>query len=98
MKLLVQFCWNCGRQGDVKGLFVVDRDELEKGYGREVYFGEILGKHSEIYGTLDREDIAVKSDDQEFIGKVEELLGSTLSGYNPFDYMREEEEESEGKE
>ncbi|CAB3779326.1 hypothetical protein LMG28688_00805 [Paraburkholderia caffeinitolerans] len=92
MKLLVKFHWDCGRQGEVDGLFVVEKDVLEKAYGKEVYFGEILGKHSEVSGTLDRGDITVKSEDQDFIAKVEELLGSHLSGYDPFDYMQEDED------
>lgn len=96
MKLLVKFHWSCGRQGDVDGLFIVEKDVLEKGYGKRVYFGEILGKHSEIYGTLTREDITVKSEDQDFIAKVEELLGADLSGYNPFGYMGDEDEDEEG--
>lgn len=95
MKLLVKFRWDCGRQGDVDGLFIVEKDVLEKSYGKSVYFGEILGKHSEVQGTLDQGDITVKSDDQEFIAKVEELLGSDLSGYNPFDYMQEGEPEED---
>ena len=30
--------------------------------GQKVYFGEIAGKHSEVSGTLDTEDITVKTD------------------------------------
>lgn len=93
-KLLVKFHWDCRRMGDVNGLFVTTQDELDKTYGKQVYFGEILGKHSEIYGPLNSEDITVKSDDQTFIGKLVEVIGSTtISGYNPLSYLSEEEEE-----
>ena len=94
-KLLVQFYWDCGRMGDIDGLFVSTQEELNSWYGREVYFGEVLGKHSEIYGQIDPEDFTVKSDDQEFITKIEELLGSHLSGFYPGDYMQEEPEEED---
>ena len=96
-KLLVQFYWDCGRMGDLDGLFIITEDELKSWYGREAYFGEVLGKHSEI----DESDFTIKSDDQEFIAKIEELLGKHLSGFYPGDYYiadtddEPEEEESE---
>lgn len=96
MKVLAKFYWDCGRMGDVHGLFICDKADLEAAYGREVYFGEILGKHSEIYGTLEANDITVKSEDQDFIAKLLEIIGSsTISGYNPLSYFSEEDEEEE---
>ena len=86
-KLLVQFFWDCGRMGDVDGIFVTTQEELDKAYGKEVYFGEILGKHSEVYGTLEEKDITVLSDDQEFITKFVEIVGENPSGYNPLSYI-----------
>ena len=97
-KLLVQFFWDCGRMGDVDGIFVTTQEELDKAYGKEVYFGEILGKHSEVYGTLEEKDITVLSDDQEFITKFVEIVGENPSGYNPLDYIQFDEEEEEEEE
>lgn len=94
-RLLVEFYWDCGRMGDVQGLFVTTEAELEKAYGKRVYFGEILGKHSEVYGTLDRDDIIVKSDDQIFIEQITHLLGDHISGYNPLDKIEEGQDEEE---
>lgn len=93
MNILVRFYWDCGRQGSVEGLFVTQQEVLDKAYEKDVYFGEILGKHSEVYGTLDREDIEVVSEDQDFIEKLVDLLGVDISGYNPLDYIRDDEEE-----
>ena len=96
-KVLVSFFWNEGRMGDVEGLFVTTKEKIEKSLGKEVYFGEILGKHSEIFGTLKKEDFTVKSDDPAFIDKLVEIIGAeTISGYNPFDYLEEEPELDEG--
>lgn len=93
-KLLVEFHWDCGRQGDVNSLFVTTQDELDKTYGKQVCFGEILGKYSDVYGPLKSKNITIKSDDQTFIGKLVEVIGSTtISGYNPLSYLLEEEEE-----
>lgn len=91
--VLVRFFWDCGRMGDVEGLFVTDEATLEKSYGRHVYFGEILGKHSEIYGNLERGDITLVTDDQDFITRIVDLLGSDLSGYNPLDKIEYSDEE-----
>lgn len=88
MRVLAKFYWDCGRMGAVEGLFICDKETLEQAYGRHVSFGEILGKHSEVYGTLTREDIVIKTEDQVFIDKLQDILGSsTLSGYNPLSYL-----------
>ncbi len=94
MKKLYSFYWDCGRMGDLEGIFTAEEEEVEKNIGKEVCFGEVLGKHSEIYGSLDEEDLTVLSDDQEFISKLEEVLGEgPVSGYNPIASIREEEED-----
>ena len=88
MKILVAFHWDYGRQGNVDGLFITTRAKLDACIGQQVYFGEILGKHSDVEGILSAKDFAVKSKDQDFIYKLEEIIGSdTISGYNPFSYM-----------
>jgi hypothetical protein len=89
-KVLVSFKWDVGRMGDVTGLFVTTTEKLEGLYGKQVYFGEILGKHSEICGTIDPKEITIKATDPVFIDKLVEIIGSeTISGYNPFDYLEE---------
>jgi hypothetical protein len=76
--------------GDLSGLFIADSAEIEKLIGKEIYFGEVLGKHSEVSGTLDKDDLTVQTDDQEFIKKFEKLIGTgTISGFNPLDYYDE---------
>jgi hypothetical protein len=95
-KVLVAFYWDCGRMGSVDGLFVTTPEELDAAYGKQVYFGEILGKHSEVYGDLQPKDITVKSDDPAFIDKLVEIIGSdNISGYNPLDYIEGDEDEDE---
>ncbi len=86
MKKLYKFHWDCGRQGDVTGIFVAEEKEIRDNIGAEIDFGEILGKHSEIYGELNEEDLIVLTDDPEFIEKFEKLKCS--SGYNPLQYIR----------
>lgn len=87
--LLVRFNWDCGRMGDLDGLFVATRQELDDIDGKHVYFGEVLGKHSEVYGDINLEnDFVIVTDDQDFMKKFTEYVGTgTISGYNPFDYI-----------
>lgn len=90
MKALYSFFWDCGRMGSVEGLFIEEKEVVQQNIGENVIFGEILGKHSEIYGTLDKGDLTIKSEDQEFIKKLQEVFGSnTVSGYNPLLYIGE---------
>lgn len=93
MKVIAKFYMDCGRMGSVEGIFTSTKKDLEAAYGKAFYFGEILGKHSEIYGNLDESDIDIITDDQEFVAKFEEIIGSgTVSGYNPLDYMEWDDE------
>lgn len=44
MKYLYKFHWDCGRNGDLQGLFVATEDEVKDAIGSEAYFGEVLGE------------------------------------------------------
>jgi hypothetical protein len=98
MLKLYRFCWPQRRGGDVEGLFVEDSDVVENAIGSDVYFGEICGKHSDVYGTLDEEDLTVVSEDQEKISWLVDILGRSISGYNPFDYIEDQDELDEEEE
>lgn len=93
MKKLYSFFWDCGRMGELDGLFIAEDTEIEALIGKRIYFGEVLGKHSEIDGILESDDITVKSDDQDFVTKFIEIMGEgTVSGFNPLDYYDAEED------
>ena len=98
MLKLYRFCWPQRRGGDVEGLFVEDSDVVENAIGSDVYFGEICGKHSDVYGTLDEEDLTVVSEDQEKISWLVDILGRSISGYNPFDYIEDQDGQDEEEE
>ncbi len=86
MKKLFRFAWAVKRGGRVEGTFVADESEVAAAIGKDVYFGEILGKHSEVRGTLDLADVVIITDDQEFIAKAE-TYGIASTGYNPLRYI-----------
>lgn len=76
--------------GCLSGLFVCEKEELEKAYGKELMFGECLGKHSCVTATFVEEDITILSEDEEFITLLISKLGNELYiGYNPLDYIEE---------
>jgi len=92
MRNLYSFFWDCGRMGSLDGLFVASPEEVEAAIGREAYFGEVLGKHSEITGTLSESDITLVSDDQDKVEWLVEVTGgnTTISGFNPLEYIEED--------
>jgi hypothetical protein len=97
MYKLFKFEVSCGRMGDLEGIFTATQEEVDSIIGKRVYFGEVLGKHSDIFlseGNLKSEHIILLSDDQEFVTKFIEILGKgTISGINPLDYIEESDEE-----
>ena len=96
MKVLAKFYWNCGRSGDIDGLFIAEKSKIEAAYGKCVYLGEVLGKHSEVYGDLDQGDITIVSEDPVVIEILSRLFeDGTISGFNPLDYIEEDTEEDE---
>lgn len=90
---LYRFRFECGRMGHLSGLFTATEDEVKAAIGRDLYFGEVLGKHSEIFGPFDEGDVALVTDDEAFVSKFDEY--GCASGFNPLKYFREEEEETE---
>jgi hypothetical protein len=88
MKKLYKFYWDCGRQGDISGLFISDDKTISDNIGKNVYFGEVLGKHSEIFGYLEPKDLEEISQDQEFIKSFESIVGKSF-GYNPLANINE---------
>ena len=94
MKKLYKFQWECGRQGDLGGLFVAEEADIQAIIGQDIYLRKALGKHSEIYGELTEEDLTVKSVDQAFIANLIRVMDGelTISGFNPLDYYEPEED------
>lgn len=86
-KYLWRFYWDCGRSGYLDGLFVATEKEVNSAIGSYVYFGEVLGKHSEVYGNLDVGDIKKLDISPEAVEEVSKHLGANWSGFNPLDYM-----------
>ena len=98
---LYKFHWDCGREGDLSGMFIVSAEGeriLKAMVGEQLEFGEALGRKSDVSGTLDEVDLSVvdaTQDDLEavcrvmFGGPLGDCLWGTLSGFCPLDYIGE---------
>lgn len=88
MNKLFRFYVDYGRGYELEGLFISTEEELNLLNNANIHFGEAFGKHSE--ASLDdfkwQECCTVVTDDQEKVNWLIELLGYTLSGYNPEHY------------
>lgn len=87
MKKLYKFYWDCGGQGNVEGIFIAEEKEVKEAIGKEIYFGEILGKHSEVYGILEKEEITEIKVSDITINEIKKVIGTDISGYNPLNYI-----------
>lgn len=86
-KGIYRLIFSCGsREGDLTGIFVADKEHarilIEEQI--EVYFGEVLGKHSDIYGPMSDGELTLVSDSPEDVKMFEDL--NLQTGHNPFHY------------
>lgn len=72
--------------GDLNGVFVAKKEDVKNLIESkiEIYFGEVLGKHSEIYGAIEESDLTMTSDNPETVSMFE--ANKLSSGFDPFCY------------
>lgn len=93
MNNLYSFYVDCGRMGSLDGLFIATQEQVDSAIGKQMYFGEVLGKHSEVQGTLEAHEVTLVSSDQDKVDWLLNLLGTRVSGFNPLEYIQDQEEE-----
>ena len=88
-KAVFKYEGDCGRSGYLYGLFIAEKKEVDSliRERKHVYFGEVLGKHSEIEGTIEKGEITLITEDQNIVKLVSDLKMEV--GYNPLDYVCE---------
>jgi hypothetical protein len=87
---IYRFYWDCGRQGDLHGILSATEDEIDFIVGKNIHFGEVLGKHSEVFGKVEAEDLKLVSDNPVDVEVFDRL--SLSNGFNPFDYYDSDQE------
>ena len=84
---IYRFRMDCGRMGSLDGVFTAEVERIEAVMGTEVYLGEVLGKHSEVFVTLSDENIVEVECSPEFVEEFRKVVGGV--GINPLDYIEE---------
>ena len=86
MKALYRMNLYCGKMGNLEGIFIADTEDIDYLTNHEisVYFGEVLGKFSEISSTINEKDIELITDEENVISIVEKY--ELENGYNPLAY------------
>lgn len=74
--------------GALSGIFVSTDDEINSIIGKSIYFGEIMGKHSEVIEEIDKSHFTLVTDDPVAVEIFEKYNMET--GTNPFDYLDNE--------
>ena len=94
-KAIYKLDWDFGRMGSLEGVFVADSDDIKKliDSKTEIYFGEVLGKHSEVIGVL-KEKYLTKVTEEPNIIEMFQTYGFE-NGYNPFDYIDGSDDEND---
>ena len=92
MKKLYKFHVDYGRQGDLEGLFIAEEKDVKQIIGKNIYFGEVLGKHSDVSETMTEEMFGEINLPTDTLEKLEKELGATWSGINPVQVYADEEE------
>lgn len=77
---------DCGRMGSLESVFIADEAATNWliSSGIQVYFGEVLGKHSEVYTAITERDLKLVTTEENVV-KLFEKHGLE-SGFNPFNY------------
>lgn len=88
---LWKFSEDYGRMGNVEGLFIATEEEVDKFLiSKEICFGEILGKHSDVSICFEKKDFKCLDVSESTINNLFNALDSrSIAGYNPFESIYE---------
>lgn len=84
---LWKFSEDYGRYGKVEGLFIATEEEINKFLvGKNINFGEILGKHSDVSISFEKKDFKCLDVSDSTVNELFTALDSrSIAGYNPFE-------------
>lgn len=68
----------------IEGIFVANEDAMKFILNKEIQFGEIAGKHSDLNWILDEDEITLISSDKDLVNLFKD--NNFATGINPFDY------------
>ncbi len=82
------------RDGSLEALFFAPHSKIAEASGKTVYFGDKLGKHSDVTVKFDELDVTLVTDDPALIAAMHILFDEEF-GYNPLDYIGTAEDDGE---
>jgi len=88
-KSIYKYYEHFGRCGTLEGIFLATKEDVDNAIGKDVYLGEVLGKHSEVETTLDDKCILLVTSDPNIVDIFERFNMST--GINPIQILSEVE-------
>lgn len=92
-KHIYRFNLDCGRMGEITSILVSTPAQIEAIAGKHVNFGEVLGKHSEIYFDVSPTQFTAVTSDELAVEMFEKF--GLWTGLDPFAYVDEEEEQED---
>lgn len=83
MKGVYKLNVECGRMGELEGVFVAEKEMVEALIESKIVvnFGEALGKHSDIHCPINQDEITLVSESPEVVAVI--LEHGLSSGFNP---------------
>lgn len=84
---IYRFSYYCGRMGTVSGIFVAPKEAVNRLYGQTVFFGEVLGKHSNISAEITENNLMLVDDRYDHVCMFTEL--NLTNGINPLEFVSE---------
>ena len=86
MKALFKMNFDYGRSGSLEGLFIAEKEQIDYlvEHKLEVCFGEVLGKHSYVCGSVAPEEVTMVTTDENVLQVIEQY--ELENGYNPLEY------------
>lgn len=93
-KKIYKFSQYFGRMGELSGVFVADAADVARVMGKDVYLGEVLGKHSDVTVTVSTENLREISDSPVIVAFFEKELGGGV-GTNPIENWLDPDENGE---
>ena len=89
MKAIWKLDLDYGRDGDLQGIFVAEKEDLDAIDGKTLYFGDALGRHSNVTKVCNlSKDIKKVTDNAEAVAMFEKY--DMEIGYNPLAYLEPE--------
>lgn len=79
---LYEFYSDCGQTGSLDNLFIATEEQVNALDGVFMYFGDVLGKHSDVRGVINVEEDIIEKDvpSYKFLLELYKIFGRCISG------------------